>query len=94
MERTWCGFGFGFGFGLGLGLGFGLGFGFGFGLGLGLGCGCSMATFLWWKMLAARAASTPVRSKTWLKCSGAPAPLLAMTGTETAALIESSSGRS
>ena len=53
-----------------------------------------MATFLWWKMLAARAASTPVRSKTWLKCSGAPAPLLAMTGTETAALIESSSGRS
>ena len=35
-----------------------------------------------------------IRSKTLLKCSGAPAPLLAMTGTLTAALMERSSGRS
>ena len=35
-----------------------------------------------------------VSSKTLLKCSGAPAPLLAMTGTLTAALMERSSGRS
>ena len=39
-----------------------------------------------WKMPAARPADAPVRSNTSTKCSGLPAPLLAMTGMVTASV--------
>ena len=47
-----------------------------------------------WKIPAASAAEAPVFSKTSVKCSGAPAPLLAMTGMPTAPVTMSTSSRS
>lgn len=53
-----------------------------------------MATSCRWKMPAASAADALVPRNTSVKCEGAPAPLLAMTGMLTAELTASMSGRS